>query len=89
MIFKTFPEGTTLEYRCDVTMRADALEYDITIKNSGDACESTMEIDAMTSAGPSGVKGYDSQDGSKATKNSWTVPKGKFTDTCFYAGWKA
>jgi len=36
MIFKCTPESNKeLEYRCDVTMREDSLEYDITIKNSG------------------------------------------------------
>jgi hypothetical protein len=38
MIFKAFPEDdATLEYRCDVTMRENSLEYDVTIKNAADS----------------------------------------------------
>jgi len=88
MIFKAI-EGDK-EYRLDVTMREDSLEYDVIIKNAGD---STFDVntgldvtlsDAGKAAGYkiSKLSGY-SQDGDSVTSGPITIPVGKFKETAF------
>ena len=92
MIFKNIETGVEgLEYRCDVTMRADCLEYDIVIKNAGDAKSVSMalafNIDAAAAAKGAKVvakKGYTEGTDSSVATGTWSVPVGKFKETEFY-----
>lgn len=90
MIFKNIETGVEgLEYRCDVTMRADCLEYDIVIKNAGDAKSVSMGLSFNIDAGAAGYKvtskkGYTEGTDSNVATGSWIVPVGKFKETEFY-----
>eukprot|EP00596_Hydrurales_sp_CCMP1899_P009237 CAMPEP_0119040320 /NCGR_PEP_ID=MMETSP1177-20130426/10205_1 /TAXON_ID=2985 /ORGANISM="Ochromonas sp, Strain CCMP1899" /LENGTH=174 /DNA_ID=CAMNT_0007005257 /DNA_START=183 /DNA_END=707 /DNA_ORIENTATION=- len=92
MIFKNTDGVDGLEYRCDVTMRADCLEYDIVIKNSTpDAVSVSMalafNIEAAAAAKGAKVvakKGYTEQTDSSVATANWPVPVGKFKETEFY-----
>lgn len=92
MIFKNTETGVDgLEYRCDVTMRADSLEYDIVVKNAGDAKSVSMglvfNIDAAAAAKGCKVvakKGYTEGTDVSVATGTWSVPVGKFKETEFY-----
>jgi hypothetical protein len=87
MIFKSFPtlpgcEG--LEYRVDVTMREDSLEYDLTIKNSSPNkipvdIEVNPHLVTQTIVRTKGL--IKETDGVTAKSGTWEVPTGKFTET--------
>ena len=88
MIFKTteIAGAPGLEYRCDVTMRADSLEYDITIKNSN---ANTVDVSQSLKFHLSGAKVASKKGFTESTDNSvatakWTIPVGKFKETAFY-----
>lgn len=87
MIFKVENVGDHIEYRADVTMRADSLEYDITIKNPApDAKPKDVNMGLvfnLQGAKVTAKKGFtESTDNSVSVK--WTVPTGKFKETEFY-----
>jgi len=92
MIFKVndpegFPEG--LEYRVDVTMREDSLEYDIGIINTGaDAVKLDIEVKPSLN-GPKIIttKGGMATDGSSATV-SQEFKASRFGQTDFFLGTK-
>jgi len=93
MIFKTAPEvDKEVEYRCDVTMRADCLEYDITIKNSGAAEKNVaigLNFDISAEGKAKGYKvtakkGYTEETATSVATGKWNVPVGKFKETSFY-----
>ena len=89
MIFKTTEvEGAPgLEYRCDVTMRADSLEYDITIKNANpEAKEVTqaLKFNIDPSVKVQGKKGFTASTDNSVSTAKWSVPVGKFKETAFY-----
>lgn len=93
MIFKNIETGIDgLEYRCDVTMRADSLEYDIVIKNAGDTAQPvtmalSFNIDAAAAAKGAKVvskKGYTEGTDVSVATGTWSVPVGKFKETEFY-----
>ena len=92
MIFKAFPTaGKTegMEYRVDVTMREATLEYDLTIKNTGD---SKIPVDItvdphFVSRKIVTTKGLLKEtDGKVAKSGMWDVPTGKFSETEGYFG---
>jgi len=93
MIFKSTPEDDKeVEYRVDVTLREDCIEYDVTIKNFGASTKDIaigLEFDVSAEGKAKGYKvtakkGYtESTDYSVAT-SKWTVPVGKFKETNFY-----
>ena len=94
MIFKVFPENEGfdgLEYRIDVTMREDSLEYDVTIKNTGDA-PIPLEVvinPHFTSRKLTATKGLMKElidGGAAATSGKWDVPKSKFGETEGFTG---
>lgn len=89
MIFKCFPDNIKgLEYRVDVTMREDTLEYDVTVKNSESSpirVQMTLTPHITGSARISGMKGFTEKVGSESVAtSSWDVPVGKFKETGFY-----
>ena len=93
MIFKNTETGTEgIEYRCDVTMRADSLEYDIVIKNGAADAKSiamalAFNIDAAAAAKGAKVvakKGYTAGTDTGVSTGTWSVPVGKFKETEFY-----
>ena len=93
MIFKNTETGTEgIEYRCDVTMRADSLEYDIVIKNGAADAKSiamalAFNIDPAAAAKGAKVvakKGYTAGTDSSVSTATWSVPVGKFKETEFY-----
>lgn len=88
MIFKAASETyPAIEYRADVTLRADCLEYDITIKNSG-AESITVDLGLdfkLNGAKVVAIKGYTGNTDTSVSLNSWAIPVGKFKETCFYA----
>jgi hypothetical protein len=90
MIFKATPDGMPdIEYRVDVTMREDSLEYDVILKNFGDSpvnCGAGVDIRISAAGQAAGYKvqkvsGYDGLD-CKAPRV--TLPVGKFVETAFY-----
>ena len=94
MIFKVFPENDGfdgLEYRVDVTMRADALEYDVTVKNTGAAA---IPLDIVikpnfVSRKLTATKGLMKEiidGGAAATSGKWDVPASKFGETEGFCG---
>ena len=88
MIFKcNNPNGLAdVEYRCDVTMRADSLEYDITLINAGKAAVPvSMALKFNTKGKVEGMKGYTTKTDSSVATGKWDIPAGKFKETCFYA----
>ena len=89
MIFKCFPENIKgLEYRVDVTMREDTLEYDVTVKNYESdplRIQMTLTPHITGSARISGMKGFTEKVGDESVATSaWDVPVGKFKETGFY-----
>lgn len=93
MIFKNIETGIDgLEYRCDVTMRADSLEYDIVIKNAANDAKSvsmalSFNIDAAAASKGAKVvakKGYTEGTDKSVATGTWAVPVGKFKETEFY-----
>ena len=86
MIFKVHDAGQGIEYRVDVTMRADCLEYDVVIKS---AASTPIDVEMglkfnLKGAKVTAKKGYtEMTDNSVATKK-WAVPVGKFKETEFY-----
>jgi peroxiredoxin len=88
MIFKLNPEGLPdIEYRVDVTMREDSLEYDVIVMNAG---KSTLDVtcgikfDMDPSAKITKVTGYTTTTDKSVSTGKWTVPVGKFKETKFY-----
>ena len=92
MIFKTFPTaGNTegMEYRCDVTMRENSLEYDLTIKNANaEKIPVDIKVDPhFVSRKIVATKGCMKEtDGKTASSGKWDVPTGKFAETEGYLG---
>lgn len=92
MIFKTFPTagGTEgMEYRVDVTMRENTLEYDFTIKNANKAVIPVeIKVDPhFVSRKIVATKGLIKEtDGVTATSGKWDVPTGQFSETEGYFG---
>jgi hypothetical protein len=88
MIFKTNPtDMPNIEYRCDVTMREDSLEYDITIKNAGaDSPKIKIGLDLHIDGSVKVTKktGYTESTDKSVTTGEWAVPVGKFKETEFY-----
>jgi hypothetical protein len=86
MIFKVEDAGDGIEYRCDVTMREDSLEYDITIINlSPNAKEVTQGLQfALNGAKVTSKKGFTEQTDNSVSTGKWTIPVGKFKETSFY-----
>jgi len=89
MIFKTEGvDGTDIEYRSDVTMRADSLEYDITIINKGAVAQTvTMGLNFNIAPGykVTDKKGYTVATADSVATAAWTIPVGKFKETTFFA----
>ena len=91
MIFKSNPEDYPgLEYRVDVTMRENSLEYDVIIKNAA-AETKNVKLTLTPNHDASVVKfqkktGYTSQVGEASVETAaWDVPVGKLKETAFYA----
>ncbi len=86
MIFKVENAADGMEYRCDVTMRADSLEYDITIKNSSPNAKSVSQglQFALKDAKVSNMKGFTEKTDCSVATGTWTVPVGKFKETSFF-----
>ena len=89
MIFKTSSEvHPDIEYRSDVTMRADSLEYDITIINKGASTQTvTMGLNFNIAPGykVTDKKGYTIATADSVATAEWTIPVGKFKETTFFA----
>jgi len=88
MIFKCNPpDMPELEYRVDVTMRADTLEYDVILINTAGSVKKLEPWLKVSAAGPkiAEIKGYATQDGVTAKARSYDAPVGKFKETAFYA----
>ena len=88
MIFKCTPEGMKdVEYRCDVTMREDSLEYDVTLINAGKApVPVSIGLNFnIKGAKVEGMKGYTTKTDSSVATGKWDIPAGKFKETAFYA----
>jgi hypothetical protein len=88
MIFKIedVPGFHGVEYRTDVTMRSDCLEYDVVIKNAGDK-EHTVSIAlelGLNKAKVVSKKGYTAITDNGATTATWKIPVGKLKETEFY-----
>lgn len=91
MIFKCNPGGDLegLEYRVDVTMRADCLEYDIVLINASDRpmeVSTGVEINISSAGRSAGYKvtkftGYEDEN---CRTGPITLPVGKFKETAFY-----
>jgi hypothetical protein len=91
MIFKANPSGDLegIEYRVDVTMRAESLEYDIILKNAADkafdvACG--IEVNLSEAGKAAGYKvtkqtGYKDEGLKSGAVN---LPVGKFKETTYY-----
>jgi hypothetical protein len=92
MIFKCNPEGQEdIEYRIDVTMRADSLEYDVIIKNAGASefnVSTGLLINLSDEAKSLGYKvsatGYTDVSDDAVATGDITIPVGKFKETSFY-----
>lgn len=93
MIFKNNEAGIAdVEYRCDVTMRADSLEYDITIINTSASTHDlqfglNFNIAADAAAKGSKVvamKGFTEKTDNSVATPKWTVPVGKFKEHNFH-----
>ncbi len=88
MIFKCTPEGMSdVEYRVDVTMRADSLEYDVVLINSGKApVPVSMGLNFnLNGAKVQSIKGYTTKTDTSVATGKWDIPAGKFKETAFYA----
>ena len=88
MIFKCNPEDMPeVEYRVDVTMRADSLEYDVILINTAGAVKKLEPWLKVNGDGSkiTEIKGYTSQDGNIAKGAAFDAPVGKFKETKFYA----
>ena len=88
MIFKCNPpDMPELEYRVDVTMRADSLEYDVILINTAGAVKKLEPWLKVNGDGSkiSEIKGYTSQDGQIAKGAAFDAPVGKFKETKFFA----
>lgn len=90
MIFKSHStKMPDIEYRCDVTLREDCLEYDVTIINAGgDSPKVTMALEFELAARGAKVvakKGYTSSTDTSVETDPWSIPVGKFKETGFYA----
>lgn len=88
MIFKLNPEGyADIEYRVDVTLRADSLEYDVILKNAGatpvDAAIG-IKFNLANGAKISAKKGYTEQTDNSVSTGKWAIPVGKYKETAFY-----
>ena len=87
MIFKAIAEDNKdIEYRVDVTMRENSLEYDVVIKNAG-ATAHNVDIGLvfnLNGAKVTGKKGYKTGDDKSVSTGTWSVPVGKFKETEFY-----
>jgi hypothetical protein len=89
MIFKAFPDDIKgLEYRVDVTMREDSLEYDVTVKNANAEpikVQMTLTPHHDGAAKILGMKGFTEKVGEESVATpTWDVPVGKFKETAFY-----
>jgi hypothetical protein len=92
MIFKCNPEGMEdIEYRVDVTMRADSLEYDVIIKNAGDKAydiSTGLNVYLSDAAKSQGYKvsgtGYSDVSDTALATGTINIPVGKFKETSFY-----
>eukprot|EP01038_Epipyxis_sp_PR26KG_P008713 gene8713-11774_t len=94
MIFKTHSSALPdIEYRADVTLRADCLEYDITIINLGTTAPSVemgLSFNIAPDAAAKGAKvvskkGYTVSTDNSVTTPVWSIPVGKFKETTFFA----
>jgi len=90
MIFKCNPtDMPDIEYRVDVTMREDSLEYDVIIKNAGATTKNVKLSLTPNHDGSVGFKkmtGYTSKVGEATVETAaWDVPVGKLKETAFYA----
>lgn len=88
MIFKVedVPGYHGIEYRTDVTMRADSLEYDIVIKNLGDQPQNIaigLNFN-LNGAKVTAKKGYTEMTENSVATGVWKVPVSKFGETEFY-----
>ena len=88
MIFKCIPESNKdLEYRCDVTMREDSLEYDITMKNGAATTfdiTNTLKFNIDPSKKVTKKTGFKEGDATSVSTGKWTIPVGKFKETEFF-----
>ena len=92
MIYKCEPNGLPdIEYRIDVTMREDSLEYDVIIKNAGSSTydiSTGLLINLTDEAKAAGYKvsgtGYTDVSDSEVKTGTVTIPVGKFKETSFY-----
>lgn len=87
MIFKTSVEDAPeIEYRCDVTLRPESIEYDITIKNGGAATKDVVQglaLKLQNGAKVTAIKGFKTSTDT-SSEVAWTIPVGKFKETEFY-----
>lgn len=89
MIFKALPNDIPVEYRVDVTMRADCLEYDIILMNLGDKAlqvSAGVEVNLSSQGKSAGYKVTDFKGFKDNSLKSGpiTLPVGKFKETKFY-----
>ena len=86
MIFKVHDAGDGIEYRADVTMRANSLEYDITIKNGSPNAKKVnhgLKFN-LTGAKVTSKKGFKEQTDTSVATGEWTIPVSKFGETEFF-----
>jgi hypothetical protein len=93
MIYKLNPTDLpTIEYRVDVTLREDSLEYDVIVKNLGDKpvdVSTGIKFNLKNGAKLSTVKGYTTKSDTAVETGKWSVPVGKFKETAFYVKFDA
>lgn len=90
MIFKAHDDG--IEYRVDVTLRENCLEYDVVIINEKPEAKDVsmaLKLNISPDAASKGAKivakkGYTESTDNTASTGKWTVPVGKFKETKFY-----
>ena len=87
MIFKVHDAGDGVEYRCDVTMRENSLEYDVAIKNASPNAIPVSQglVFNLVGAKVTAKKGFKEATDNSVSTGPWTIPVGKFTETEFHA----
>ena len=88
MIFKCIPDDNKdLEYRADVTMREDSLEYDITMKNFAAAPQdivNSLKFNIDPSVKVTKKTGFKESTDTSVSTGKWSIPVGKFKETEFF-----
>lgn len=97
MIFKCSPKDGDLdinaEFRVDVTMREDSLEYDVIVMNLDskplDNISTGIKFKLQNGAKLSKVTGYKNKSDTEVSTGKWSAPVGKFKEHAFYVKFDA